>query len=132
MRALALLLLAACATGHAVQLPETVAVHGGLYQPWTPRHALERADVLACVGLDAVPTPTLWVAPKPLVAHGGLLMAVYDPDANAIIFSPFTPLDETTYWLVFRHEIVHAALGKPGHPAPFGLAESCHFWPING
>ena len=128
---LAIVLVLGCASArvHTVALPETIGEIGGLYQPWTPRHEREARAVLTCVGLDSLgPRPTLWVAPRPLVVGTDLVMAFYDPEAQAVVFAPIA-MDAGWYWMVFRHELLHHAT-HAGNDAPqFAKSDSCGFWP---
>ena len=126
LAALALLLLG-CAHAPRV-IPESIALHGGLYMPWTPMHTAHRDTVLACLGLtQGRPNPTLWIARANLVVRGRQAWAYYDGASNAVVFAGTMPVEH--YWPVFRHEMLHATEGTPGHGTNFTRAAECGFWP---
>lgn len=114
----------------AVVVPlDVVNIGGGIYQSWTPVHEAMARDVLTCVGLNPEgPRPSLWVFPRPLMTDSGqIMMAFYDREAHAVVFSPI--ITQETYWLVFKHEIIHSVEQKPDHSKVFDKAVACGFWP---
>ena len=108
-------------------VPAPVRALGGFYQPWTPLHETHWAEVLACVGVSATgPRPSIWIVSGALTQDGRELAALYEPETHAIV----VVLDALPYyWLLFRHEAIHASVRDADHAQHFAKAAECHFWP---
>lgn len=116
-------------------VPAPIRASGGMYVPWSVEAESHWQAVLACVHLDAsLPRPSLWIIAGGMMQGEDELAGVYLRDAHVVLVSSKV-LDEMfdpklMFWLIARHEFIHAVAGDGTHAKHFADAERCAFWPV--
>ncbi len=115
-------------------VPAPVRASGGMYVPWGVEAETHWQAVLACVHLDAsLPRPSLWIIAGGMMQGENELAGVYLRQPHVVLVSSRV-LDEMVdaklaFWLIARHEFIHAVAGDGTHTKHFADAERCAFWP---
>lgn len=115
-------------------VPAPIRDAGGMYVPWTVEAESHWQAVLACVGLDAsLPRPSLWIIAGGMMRGEDRLAGVYIRDAHVILVASDVLSEmmdpKLSFWLIARHEFIHAVAGDSTHTRHFADAERCAFWP---
>lgn len=105
-----------------------------MYVPWNAETEAHWQEVLACVHLDpATPRPSLWIIAGGMTRGNDELAGVYLRTGHTVLVSARV-LDQMTdsrvaFWLIARHEFIHAVAGDSTHTRHFASAQECAFWP---